>query len=32
MEILNGLDHTDRVAVTDVDTLTDGMTVAAGGE
>ena len=32
MEILNGLDNTDRVAVTDVDTLTDGMTVAVGGE
>ena len=32
MEILNGLDQTDRVAVTDVDTLTDGMTVAVGGE
>ena len=32
MEILNGLDQTDRVAVTDVDTLTDGMTVATGGE
>ena len=26
MEILDGLEHGDRVAVTDVDTLTDGMT------
>jgi multidrug efflux pump subunit AcrA (membrane-fusion protein) len=32
MEILNGLDNTDRVAVTDVDTLTDGMKVAVEGE
>jgi multidrug efflux pump subunit AcrA (membrane-fusion protein) len=32
MEILDGLDNADRVAVTDVDTLTDGMRVAVGGE
>jgi RND family efflux transporter MFP subunit len=32
MEILDGLTKADRVAVTDVDTLTDGMTVAATGE
>ena len=32
MEILDGLSRADRVAVTDVDTLTDGMKVAAQGE
>jgi multidrug efflux pump subunit AcrA (membrane-fusion protein) len=32
MEILDGLTKADRVAVTDVDTLTDGMTVAVTGE
>ena len=32
MEILDGLNNADRVAVTDVDTLTDGMKVAVGGE
>jgi multidrug efflux pump subunit AcrA (membrane-fusion protein) len=32
MEILDGLNQTERVAVTDVDTLTDGMTVAVTGE
>jgi RND family efflux transporter MFP subunit len=32
MEILDGLDRADRVAVTDVDTLTDGMKVAVAGE
>jgi len=32
MEILDGLTATDRVAMTDVDTLTDGMTIAVGGE
>jgi multidrug efflux pump subunit AcrA (membrane-fusion protein) len=32
MEILAGLSRGDRVALTDVDTLTDGMSVAATGE
>jgi RND family efflux transporter MFP subunit len=32
MEILGGLTRGDRVALTDVDTLTDGMTIAAQGE
>jgi RND family efflux transporter MFP subunit len=32
MEILGGLNTKDRVAVTDVDTLTDGMTIAAEGD
>jgi RND family efflux transporter MFP subunit len=32
MEILAGLNTSDRVAVTDVDTLTDGMKIAVGGE
>jgi RND family efflux transporter MFP subunit len=32
MEILGGLNTTDRVAVTDVDTLADGMTIAAEGD
>jgi len=32
MEILDGLKSADRVAVTDVDTLTDGMTIAVTGE
>jgi multidrug efflux pump subunit AcrA (membrane-fusion protein) len=32
MEILAGLNTTDRVAVTDVDTLTDGMKIAVDGE
>jgi RND family efflux transporter MFP subunit len=32
MEILAGLTTSDRVAVTDVDTLTDGMKIAVGGE
>ena len=32
MEILDGLNSADRVAVTDVDTLTDGMTIAITGE
>ena len=32
MEILDGLTRTDRVATTDVDTLTDGMKVAVAGE
>ena len=32
MEILDGLDTADRVAVTDVDTLTDGMKIAVEGE
>jgi RND family efflux transporter MFP subunit len=32
MEILAGLSATDRVALTDVDTLTDGMKIAVGGE
>jgi membrane fusion protein (multidrug efflux system) len=32
MEILDGLRSGDRVALTDVDTLADGMKVAAGGE
>ena len=32
MEILGGLKPADRVAVTDVDTLTDGMTIAVEGE
>jgi multidrug efflux pump subunit AcrA (membrane-fusion protein) len=32
MEILGGLDTTDRVALTDVDTLTDGMKIAVEGE
>ena len=32
MEILDGLTKADRVAVTDVDTLTDGMKVAVTGE
>ena len=32
MEILDGLNGADRVAVTDVDTLTDGMTIAVTGE
>jgi HlyD family secretion protein len=32
MEILDGLKVADRVAVTDVDTLTDGMTIAVTGE
>jgi hypothetical protein len=32
MEILDGLSRGDRVALTDVDTLTDGMTIAAQGE
>jgi RND family efflux transporter MFP subunit len=32
MEILDGLDREDRVALTDVDTLTDGMKVAVPGE
>jgi multidrug efflux pump subunit AcrA (membrane-fusion protein) len=32
MEILDGLRSGDRVALTDVDTLTDGMKVTAGGE
>jgi len=32
MEILEGVNVGNRVALTDVDTLTDGMTVSAGGE
>ena len=32
MEILDGLDTADRVAVTDVDTLTDGMKIAVEGD
>jgi RND family efflux transporter MFP subunit len=32
MEILAGLNTADRVAVTDVDTLTDGMKIAIGGD
>jgi hypothetical protein len=32
MEILGGLHIKDRVAVTDVDTLSDGMTIADEGE
>ena len=32
MEILGGLNTTDRVALTDVDTLTDGMKIAVEGE
>jgi multidrug efflux pump subunit AcrA (membrane-fusion protein) len=32
MEILAGLSTTDRVAVTEVDTLTDGMKIAVDGE
>ena len=32
MEILDGLDPADRVAVTDVDTLTDGMKIAVEGD
>lgn len=32
MEILGGLTTTDRVAMTDVDTLTDGMAIAVTGE
>jgi RND family efflux transporter MFP subunit len=32
MEILDGLKSADRVAVTDVDTLTDGMKIAVAGE
>jgi HlyD family secretion protein len=32
MEILGGLNTTDRVAVTDVDTLTDGMKIAVEGD
>jgi membrane fusion protein, multidrug efflux system len=32
MEILEGLNRGDRVALTDVDTLTDGMKIAAEGE
>src|SRR5262245_13121051 len=32
MEILDGLTTADRVAVTDVDTLTDGMKIAVQGE
>jgi RND family efflux transporter MFP subunit len=32
MEILDGLNRADRVAVTDVDTLTDGMKIAVAGE
>jgi RND family efflux transporter MFP subunit len=32
MEIIAGLNAADRVAVTDVDTLSDGMKIAAGGE
>jgi multidrug efflux pump subunit AcrA (membrane-fusion protein) len=32
MEILAGLNTSDRVAVTDVDTLTDGMKIAVEGE
>jgi len=32
MEILAGLNTADRVAVTDVDTLTDGMKIAVGGD
>jgi RND family efflux transporter MFP subunit len=32
MEILGGLNTKDRVAVTDVDTLADGMTIAAEGD
>jgi HlyD family secretion protein len=32
MEILDGLSRGDRVALTDVDILTDGMTIAAQGE
>jgi RND family efflux transporter MFP subunit len=32
MEILAGLNTADRVAMTDVDTLTDGMKIAAEGE
>jgi RND family efflux transporter MFP subunit len=32
MEILAGLNTTDRVAVTEVDTLTDGMKIAVDGE
>jgi membrane fusion protein, multidrug efflux system len=32
MEILGGLTTSDRVAVTDVDTLTDGMKIAVEGE
>ena len=32
MEILAGLNTADRVAVTEVDTLTDGMKIAVDGE
>ena len=32
MEILDGLSRGDRVALTDVDTLTDGMKISAPGE
>ena len=32
MEILDGLEKADRVALTDVDTLTDGMKIAVEGE
>jgi hypothetical protein len=32
MEILAGLNTTERVAMTDVDTLTDGMKIAVEGE
>ena len=32
MEILAGLNTADRVAVTDVDTLTDGMKIALEGD
>jgi hypothetical protein len=32
MEILAGLNTTDRVAITEVDTLTDGMKIAVDGE
>jgi hypothetical protein len=32
MEILEGVNVGNRVALTDVDTLTDGMQVSAGGE
>jgi hypothetical protein len=32
MEILDGLNTSDRVALTDVDTLTDGMKIAVEGE
>jgi len=32
MEILGGLSTTDRVAVTDVDTLADGMKIAVEGD